>query len=44
VADLKTEYDAETRFQLGYTMGQMGVDGREEAATENDETDDDTVE
>ncbi|HEX4687327.1 MAG TPA: LuxR family transcriptional regulator [Nocardioides sp.] len=30
VADLKTEYDADTRFQLGYTMGQMGVSGREE--------------
>ena len=27
VADLKTEYDAETRFQLGYTMGRMGVSG-----------------
>ena len=23
------EYDAETRFQLGYTMGQAGVSGRE---------------
>jgi sugar-specific transcriptional regulator TrmB len=32
VADLKAEYDAETRFQLGYTMGQMGVSGREEDA------------
>jgi len=30
VADLKTEYDAETRFQLGYTMGQAGVSGLEE--------------
>jgi hypothetical protein len=30
VADLKTEYDADTRFQLGYTMGQRGVSGREE--------------
>ena len=30
VADLKTEYDAETRFQLGYTMGRMGVSGQEE--------------
>ena len=27
VADLKEEYDAETRFQLGYTMGQAGVSG-----------------
>jgi sugar-specific transcriptional regulator TrmB len=30
VADLKSEYDADTRFQLGYTMGQMGVSGREQ--------------
>ena len=29
VAELKTEYDAETRFQLGYTMGRMGVSGHE---------------
>ena len=29
VADLKAEYDADTRFQLGYTMGQQGVSGRE---------------
>ena len=29
VADLKVEYDAETRFQLGYTMGQQGVSGNE---------------
>ena len=29
VADLKEEYDSETRFQLGYTMGQAGVSGRE---------------
>ena len=30
VADLKTDYDAQTRFQLGYTMGRMGVSGHEE--------------
>jgi len=29
VADLKAEYDAETRFQLGYTMGRLGVSGQE---------------
>jgi sugar-specific transcriptional regulator TrmB len=29
VADLKAEYEAETRFQLGYTMGRMGVSGQE---------------
>ena len=27
VADLKAEYDADTRFQLGYVMGQQGVSG-----------------
>ncbi len=30
MADLKTDYDAQTRFQLGYTMGRMGVSGHEE--------------
>ena len=30
VADLKAEYDADTRFQLGYTMGRHGVSGHEE--------------
>ena len=29
VADLKEEYEAETRFQLGYTMGRMGLTGNE---------------
>lgn len=29
VADLKAEYEAETRFQLGYTMGSQGVSGNE---------------
>lgn len=29
VADLKEEYESETRFQLGYTMGQGGVSGAE---------------
>ncbi len=29
VADLKAEYEAETRFQLGYAMGQAGVSGQE---------------
>ena len=37
VADLKHEYEAETRFQLGYTMGTQGVSGRERA--EPDDTD-----
>ena len=30
IADLKEEYEAETRFQLGYTMGRRGVSGRED--------------
>jgi hypothetical protein len=29
VADLKAEYEQETRFQLGYAMGQAGVSGHE---------------
>ncbi len=29
VADLKEEYDADTRFQLGYTMGRLGITGTE---------------
>ncbi|HWM75925.1 MAG TPA: LuxR family transcriptional regulator [Nocardioides sp.] len=29
VADLKVEYEAETRFQLGYMMGRRGVSGTE---------------
>jgi hypothetical protein len=36
VADLKTEYEAATRFQLGYMMGRLGVSGRE-ADTDDDE-------
>ena len=35
VADLKTEYDAETRFQLGYTMGRMGVSGPRGRSTDD---------
>ena len=34
VADLKTEYEADTRFQLGYVMGQQGVSGQEPAPEE----------
>jgi hypothetical protein len=32
VADLKAEYDAETRFQLGYTMGRRGISGTENSS------------
>jgi len=35
VADLKTEYEAETRFQLGYTMGRLGLSGQEHADEES---------
>lgn len=30
VADLKEEYESETRFQLGYAMGRQGVSGKEQ--------------
>ncbi len=30
VADLKAEYESETRFQLGYAMGQLGISGQEQ--------------
>lgn len=36
VADLKAEYDAETRFQLGYTMGRAEVTGHEPVAEDAD--------
>jgi hypothetical protein len=35
VAELKEEYDAETRFQLGYTMAKLGIAGQEEGDTES---------
>ena len=31
VADLKEEFEAETRFQLGYTLGRLGVPEDENA-------------
>ena len=30
IADLKTEHDVETRFQLGYAMGKQGLSGTED--------------
>jgi DNA-binding NarL/FixJ family response regulator len=33
VADLKDEYEAQTRFQLGYYMGQKGVTGQDTSST-----------
>lgn len=32
VADLKREFDADTRFQLGYAMGRLGLSGHENDA------------
>lgn len=29
ISDLKAEYDVQTRFQLGYEMGRLGISGRE---------------
>jgi hypothetical protein len=37
VADLKEEFEAETRFQLGYTIGRMGISGAEEPVDDEDE-------
>ena len=36
IADLKDEFDAETRFQLGYTMGRMGISGNEKTTAVED--------
>jgi hypothetical protein len=30
IADLKAEFEVETRFQLGYVIGQRGISGREQ--------------
>ena len=30
IADLKEEFEAETRFQLGYTIGRQGITGRDD--------------
>lgn len=35
ISDLKLEYDALTRFQLGYEMGRRGVSGRENAPSDD---------
>ena len=36
VADLKNEFEVETRFQLGYAMGKQGISGRETDETPAD--------
>ena len=36
VADLKAEFDSETRFQLGYAMGKLGISGRETDGSSRD--------
>ena len=38
ISDLKEEFEAETRFQLGYTIGRLGVSGTEEPVDEEGET------
>ncbi len=43
VADLKVEFEAETRFQLGYTMGSQGVSGYEQATDEDSDGEDDSA-
>ena len=30
ISDLKDEFEAETRFQLGYTIGRLGITGRDD--------------
>lgn len=37
IADLKDEFEAETRFQLGYKMGERGVSGSDRADEEGDD-------
>ena len=37
IADLKEEFEAETRFQLGYVMGQRGISGRERGTDNRDD-------
>jgi hypothetical protein len=33
VADLKEEFEADTRFQLGYVLGRQGVTGENQETT-----------
>ena len=37
ISDLKVEFEAETRFQLGYQMGALGVSGHEEMDLDGDD-------
>jgi hypothetical protein len=39
IADLKEEFEAETRFQLGYTIGRRGITGRDDEDEVSDPTD-----
>jgi hypothetical protein len=39
IAQLKEEFEAETRFQLGYTMGRLGMSGNERSDTDRQQTD-----
>jgi len=37
IADLKAEFEVETRFQLGYVIGTQGISGSEPTLTEDDD-------
>jgi hypothetical protein len=39
IADLKDEFESETRFQLGYTIGKLGITGRDESHGDDDDGD-----
>lgn len=41
VADLKEEFEAQTRFQLGYAMGRLGVSGHEQPGEHDAPAEDD---
>ena len=36
ISDLKEEFDAETRFQLGYTIGRQGITGQDDDEDEDE--------
>jgi hypothetical protein len=38
ISDLKEEFEAETRFQLGYTMGRLGISGNERSEGDSPDT------
>ena len=40
IADLKDEFEAQTRFQLGYVMGRRGISGNETRGGTGDDAED----